>query len=166
MTTVPTPDEHLEAFAAELHRLADLITEGAVPVPTITPALSWYLHGDGAHGKAAGIARTLAPEWRANPYSSGRKYLSAVANVGGIGYDVTVVVPDAEEPRPAPPSAAFADELNASVAEVQRAQLEVVEGDPGPDLRACCDHEAHEPGECSVPGCDCDGNGPTVAVDR
>lgn len=47
----------------------------------------------------------------------------------------------------------------------------------GPDLRACCNHPAHEPGECPVygrphgdpeayaRGCDCNGERPTVQVD-
>ena len=50
---------------------------------------------------------------------------------------------------------------------LERAQAALEERTAGgPDLRACCDHEHVDPGACPASGCDCDGSGPTVAVDE
>jgi len=125
MTTAPTPDERVDAFAAELHRLADLIAEGAVPVPFSVGGslpVSWYVHGADRDERAAGIARALAPEWQASHYASST-HASASATVGGISYEVSIA---REVPEPdRTPSEQFAAELTEQAAKAQRQQLEV-----------------------------------------
>jgi hypothetical protein len=131
MTTYVTPtdgtpdaDERVAAFAAELHRLADLIAEGAVPVPFLGGGfrVSWYVRGDDRHEKVEGYARALAPEWRADQFGSSG-YLSAVATVAGIEYDLNLAEPPAAPP--VEPSAAFAAKLTAAV----ERHRELAEGD-------------------------------------
>lgn len=157
------------AYVAMLRAIAELTEAGTIPLADST-SIAW--HTD--HDTATRIAAALGGEWRASDDTrDGSAVVNGLLVAGRYEFSALLsatlfVAPEVAptEPRNTA-SRLLAADLTATIAASRRAQhLEVVEGDAGPDLRACCDHEAHEPNECPVPRCDCDGEGPTVVTDR
>lgn len=114
--TARSPLPYVEA----LRRIADLIEQDVLPVPSTATRLAWYVHGDDPRGQANAIAAALGGQWQADS-QPGSDYLAARSTlVPGDGYsgviDVRVSM-EHKHPQAQPaPAVIFAAEVNAAAA--------------------------------------------------